>query len=715
MRKNIVLQQPPCPPPEAEWITSESRHWYSKPAKIYTIAKAQLLFCEDNVNNIILNIDVYHSGELKARYFADKYAGSHRVLTIETGEWKQLCMQNVANVAAGRMPNYCETNYYCDVEYWDYETEEDSDCVHDYLGEQIEYWESGLQREKRYKQLANKQTRINTLMDEAVPEIPEDFYRWLHEDLYGQRHIFQRKLSKMTRMKCTACGAQWLQKKALGIGRKICPKCGRTVLGTYKQKEQSAEKAVYLLQPCNKPGLWVERHFRTRCVWTPDKVSQVSIDERIRVIVNDGHDYGICYYEDFIDRNGTPTFWDSNRSGAKLCSGYLYPGTLPQMFSHWPETLAHSGIDILARKGVRFNVNNMIISWHKRACMEYIIKGGFYRLAAEMIGNFYWDSDYKVDTTGENPQEAFRLNADRVNRFRQMDGGLTVLGWLQYEQTMSRKISQANLIEADRHGIHCNDSDVWRILSYVHSPDVFLNYLRKQAKLQKESRRQVISDWVDYLDMAKKQKLNLSHELFYKPRDLKAAHDACVRYAQQHELDMKAEGIRERFPDVEKVLDAIRDKYTYDGEDFSIVVPAGITDIIHEGRALGHCIDTTDRYFDRIQQHISYLVFLRRSFQKDVPYYTLEIEPGGTIRQHRTTGNNQNKADVKEYTPFIHEWQRVVRERISEEDRQMAEVSRQTRIREYQELRDKQEKVWRGALAGKLLVDVLEADLIEAI
>ena len=166
---------------------------------------------------------------------------------------------------------------------------------------------------------------------------------------------------------------------------------------------------------------------------------------------------------------------------------------------------------------------------------------------------------------------------------------------------------------------------------------------------------------------------------------------------------------------MERILDDVRDKYTSEGEDFSIVVPADIADIIHEGRCLGHCIDTTDRYFDRIQQHITYLVFLRRSSQKDVPYYTLEIEPGGTIRQQRTTGNNQKKTDVKEYTPFIHEWQRVVRERISEEDRQMAEVSRQTRIREYQELRDKQEKVWRGALAGKLLVDVLEADLIEAI
>ena len=39
----------------------------------------------------------------------------------------------------------------------------------------------------------------------------------------------------------------------------------------------------------------------------------------------------------------------------------------------------------------------------------------------------------------------------------------------------------------------------------MRSPDAFINYLRKQSKLQKVSRRQVISDWVDYLDMAKKQ------------------------------------------------------------------------------------------------------------------------------------------------------------------------------------------------------------------
>lgn len=712
MRKRIVLQSEQCEPPKEPYI-EHTQSWTMRQEYIATIAKAQLIGTDDT--SIVLNIDIFYLGELKARYFADKFANSYRALIINTGEWKQLCLQNVANVASGLSANYNEYNYYCDMAHWEYETEEDRNIVHEYLERDVRYWESEIQSSKRMKALENKQARIDALMEETVPDIPEDFYRWMHEEIFGRNHLFQKKLAKMTRCTCAACGKTWLQKKSLGIGWKTCPKCGSKVLGTYKQEVKSAEKSLYILQPCRIYGRWIERYFRASCVWSPQKKSLVSIDERIRVIVPNGKDWGTCFYEDHIGKDGKPIFWDSNRTFGKMASGYLYPGTLNQMKKCWPETLSRSGIEKMAAGGAYFNVNHMIIKWHKESCMEYIIKGGFHRLAAEMLNELYWGTDYKVDMTGENPQEAFRLSADRVNRFRQMNGGMTVLGWLQYEQTMKVKISQANLIEADKHGIRCDDNDVWKILSYVKSPDIFINYLRKQSKMQKCSRRQVISDWVDYLDMAKKQKLNLKNALFYKPKNLKAAHDACVRYAHQNELKLKAEGIRERFPDVERILNDIRDKYTYDGDDFSIVVPADIADIVHEGRCLGHCIDTTDRYFDRIQQHITYLVFLRRSSQKDVPYYTLEIEPGGTIRQQRTTGNNQNKADVKEYTPFIHEWQRAIRERISEEDRQMAEVSRQTRIREYQELRDKQEKVWRGALAGKLLVDVLEADLIEAI
>lgn len=96
------------------------------------------------------------------------------------------------------------------------------------------------------------------------------------------------------------------------------------------------------------------------------------------------------------------------------------------------------------------------------------------------------------------------------------------------------------------------------------------------------------------------------------------------------------------------------------------------------------------------------------------PYYTFEIEPGGTIRQQRTTGNRQNKTQVKAYRSFVMEWQNEVQKRITEEDRKLAERSNRLRIDEYRKLREDKELIHGGVLAGKLLVDILEADLIVA-
>ena len=362
MRKRIVLQSEPCEPPKKPHIKS-SQGWYMRRETIATIAKAQLIGTDDTA--VVLNIDIFYEGELKARYFADKFANSHRALIINTGEWKQLCLQNVANVASGLSANYNEYSYYCDMAHWDYETEEDRNIVHEYLERDVRYWESEIQSSKRMKALENKQARIDALMEDVVPDIPEDFYRWMHEEIFGRNHLFQKKLAKMTRCTCAACGKTWLQKKSLGIGWKTCPKCGSKVLGTYKQEVKSAEKSLYLLQPCRIYGRWIERYFRASCVWSPQKKSLVSIDERIRVIVPNGKDWGTCYYEDFIGKDGKPIFWDSNRTFGKMASGYLYPGTLSQMKKCWPETLYRSGIEKMAAAGAYFNVNHMITRWHK--------------------------------------------------------------------------------------------------------------------------------------------------------------------------------------------------------------------------------------------------------------------------------------------------------------------------------------------------------------
>ena len=160
-------------------------------------------------------------------------------------------------------------------------------------------------------------------------------------------------------------------------------------------------------------------------------------------------------------------------------------------------------------------------------------------------------------------------------------------------------------------------------------------------------------------------------------------------------------------------MQAIKKKFEYGDDTYTVVVPARIEDIIYEGRTLGHCLDKSDIYFDRIQRKESCIVFLRKTDDIEKPYYTLEVEPDGTARQKRTTGDRQDK-DFQEAVSFIRKWQREVRKRIDKADKELAAQSAKLREAEFRELRKNQTKVWHGALAGKLLADVLEADLMIA-
>jgi hypothetical protein len=98
----------------------------------------------------------------------------------------------------------------------------------------------------------------------------------------------------------------------------------------------------------------------------------------------------------------------------------------------------------------------------------------------------------------------------------------------------------------------------------------------------------------------------------------------------------------------------------------------------------------------------------------DIPWYTLEVEPNGNIRQKRTTGDNQNK-DFEQAVEFLKKWQKEFVKRMSEKDKELGVRADQARIREYAELRENGNKIWHGRLAGQLLADVLENDFMAAV
>ena len=284
------------------------------------------------------------------------------------------------------------------------------------------------------------------------------------------------------------------------------------------------------------------------------------------------------------------------------------------------------------------------------------------------------------------------------------------LEWLQYEKKNDKQLEDSIIKYFEEQNI--SPSDLNFVITKM-SPSKICNYVKKQSNAMNRPPKELISTWEDYMSMGKKLKMDTDQEQIYKPKNLEWSHNSLVALCGGKEIVERVLEVCKLFPDVDDICQSIREKYEFKDKHYQIVVPQKVEDIIMEGRVLGHCLDRGDIYFERIHSKESFIVFLRKADEPEIPYYTLEIEPGGTARQKRTLGDKQN-ADFEEAKKFILKWQKQIRKRLSAEDMALAEKSAVLRVEELRELRRTQAKIWHGHLSGKLLADVLEEDLMEA-
>lgn len=289
-------------------------------------------------------------------------------------------------------------------------------------------------------------------------------------------------------------------------------------------------------------------------------------------------------------------------------------------------------------------------------------------------------------------------------------GQLSMLLSLQEQKkALSADVSKLDKDIKRLKGIHVSDIDF--ILDRMSEQQV-CNYLQRQKSGTRDSLRQIIFTWRDYLSMADKLGINTSDEIVYRVKLLRQRHDELVEQLRKRERDMEAAATARKYRKIAGICRSIKPKYEYTGEMYSIVVPSGVRDIMREGDALSHCVGKSDRYWERIEQQEAYILFLRKTAEIDKPYYTLEVEPNGTIRQKRTYFDRQND-DLKDAEKFLKEWQKVVSERLTESDREKAEKSKVLRLQEFEQLRQDDIRIHTGDLAGQRLVDVLVSDLME--
>lgn len=286
----------------------------------------------------------------------------------------------------------------------------------EYIATPLQEWEP--EKAKAYHPSRNlirkepdirKQERINEMMAE-VPCVPEEAERWVEDKLFPGNILFFKKEEKRTVFSCTACGYAGWRKSGWKHGEKtICPKCKALVTTNSRQEEKTAKAMVTILQQYGKK--WVERQFRAVCRWTAGE-KEIKLSERIRAIMPLRETWGKVWYGTIPEADEfAQEFWDKPH-GKRFVPSYLYPGNLPEVLK--AGGLEHSGMDILANAGMKFNVNIYIISFHNHPYLEYLAKAGLTRLAADIVNN-HWA---EINRSGRNDKEILKTFTKEQHRIR---------------------------------------------------------------------------------------------------------------------------------------------------------------------------------------------------------------------------------------------------------------------------------------------------------
>lgn len=668
----------------------------------------------------ILLLDIYTDKVRESRYCIHRETGEHGYKKI--GE-KQKQSKLITCLGGDPMESY---RYYCcsygfDINDLKFDSQKDKKETEDFLEkvgyrsgdwyEKIEYLEINFDREKRWNAEMQKSKRQQELIN-RIPDAPENIREWLYGKEAEEEYIFYDK--SKGKWGCSCCGAETLdtELKRLSNGGKVrhndlveCPKCKKRIVAKKRTDKVRKKTGLYLIAPINQEASVIQ-YCDARINWEYGRYT-VELEEAVLVMaykigVNKRRKNHVqLFYAD-----GWGNFETGNRINKRAKEGYLYPGDYSDVLENTEYKDGIRALHQLAAAGEKLNYNKLLIGIQRllnfENVVEYLFKGRFHRMLRETVekvdvwggGSYYG----KLRLTGETLEEVFKIkDRQKINRIRDQDGGEEMLAWMRWSDISNKKVSQDALEYMIANGIAPEDI---KFIEDKMSPQQVMNYIEKQraAGYQYRTAPEVLGQWGDYLSMCKAQNKNMDDEMVYKPRDLKLRHDQAVTDANQLKIvkemernkevrAAEAKKMREKYPQAEKNLEDIRTRYEYGNAEYIIVVPHDLVEIIEEGQALHHCAGATERYFDRIESQETYICFLRRAEQQSIPFYTIEVEPSGTIRQHRSYMDEE--PGIEEIRGFLREWQKELKKRLTEKDKQLAMISKEKREQNIAELKEK--------------------------
>ena len=569
----------------------------------------------------------------------------------------------------------------------------------------------------REKQLLARHKKETDPWDTAmalVPQLPKDWVRWVSKVGVEQNYMFYQYRRGGTKTGyCSYCDREVPIRKPKHNAFTRCPRCRKTV--QFKSfgkmgRLRTGRNILYLMQPY--PGGFVVREFWAERSYSKETYRNVKVfyhELRRAIFDADAKPVQAFYWGVYKQRTSR---WIK---GCNCSEGYypdesgrVYGKTVPYLARTY---LQKTGLPELTRTKMKIDPEKYLVVLKRMPNLEQLTKAGLFRLAVECTQDYYkLSSIFQTTPVQRGLAPKLGLNRLELARLRKNQGGRAFLEWLQFEKQTGKPISDFAIQWMCKERI---DPQQLQFIADRMRYGQIQHYLNRQMQELNLSSERVIELWRDYLSMAFRFGYDTNDPIVYRVRKLQQRHDELAARGEEKQLTLRAGELLQTYPHIEQNLQAIREKFAFTGKQFQIQVPDKLEDIFMDSRKLCHCIANSDVYWERMERRESYLLFLRKTAEPDTPYYTVEAEPGGTVRQVRTQYNRQND-DIGEVRAFLKIWQKQLAKRLTQKDKQLAADSHELRIKELVQLRNDQVTIHTGDLAGRLLVDVLTEDLMEA-
>lgn len=500
----------------------------------------------------------------------------------------------------------------------------------------------------------------------VIGALPRDIKGFMYRETLPHYIFYDyQKNKKQVKGYCTSCKHEVEVKDAKHNAKGICPRCKTPV--TFKSRGRRGNlfnrSTAQVIQRVGENEIAI-RIVKAYCRFRKD-IPEFGVYENARILIRWNGDKIIVldnFYYSYLSNRITP--WQRGKRPvfsrytynfeADEC-GFLYHRNLDEELKGTP--WQYSALKEYYRADpTPLCVERYLEQYLYHPMLEYLVKLRLYRLATYVVygedGLQFYGNQF-LNGDGKSINEVLGVGKSYLPLLQEVNpGGKQLL--------LIKEMLREN-IQPDKELLKwCSEYKVGdrkyltAPLNFM-TPHKLMRYATEQFEMHKKtsyaspgyhSMSYMLSDYVDYLSMSEALGHDMKSSFVLYPNNLKEAHD---RVNDLTEVETSKEYDRI----IAGMFEKLKRRYSFKKQEFIVVPPRSLKELIQEGDKLHHCVG---RYAKYVVQEKCVILFIRKANTPEEPYCTVELK-NDEIVQARIFDNDPPPEKVQK---FIEKWKQKV-------------------------------------------------------